>query len=222
MKAKKLSTKVYMELRRKILSNQLEGGTRLKEDFWAKKMDVNRMAVREALMRLRGGNLVVPGEKGGYFVKSMTAVDVKEIRELREILELGALRLGFQKMQNKMIDELESISDDFTSMVKGRYFGGACEADVRFHETLIDCAGNKKLKEIYQMSNIPLFHKKLGNTYSYLEDYEQTDQEHRKILEALKDKNLELAEEILVKHLVRGEMIVLDFERSISNSKLNN
>ncbi len=47
------------------------------------------MAVREALTRLLGENLVVFGEKGGYFVKSMTPNDIKEIRELRELLELG-------------------------------------------------------------------------------------------------------------------------------------
>jgi DNA-binding GntR family transcriptional regulator len=33
------------------------------------------------------------GEKGGFFVKSITTDDIQELRELREVLELGALRL---------------------------------------------------------------------------------------------------------------------------------
>ena len=212
MKADSLAIKVYVELRRKILSNQLVSGTRLKENDWAKKMEVNRMAVREALTRLLGEKLVVAGKKGGYFVKTMTAEDVREIREMREILELGALRLAFQKIDEQHIEMLGVICDDFTSMAQRGYLGGACEADVKFHETLIDCADNEKLKDIYQISNIPLFHQKLGKTQIHLEDYELTDLEHRQIVKALREKNLELAEETLIKHFVRGERAVLDLE----------
>jgi DNA-binding GntR family transcriptional regulator len=57
---------------------------------------------------------VVVGEKGGYFVKSMTAEDVHQIRELREILELGALKLASKKIDKQQIAKLEKICDDFT------------------------------------------------------------------------------------------------------------
>lgn len=52
MKSDSLANKVFLEIRGKILSNQLQPGTRLKEDAWAKKSVVSRMAVREALTRL--------------------------------------------------------------------------------------------------------------------------------------------------------------------------
>lgn len=212
MKEDSLASKAYVELRRNILSNQLVSGMRLKEDFWAKKMGMSRMAVREALTRLLGEKLIVFGKKGGYFVKSMTAEDVREIRELREILELGALRLAFHKIDEQQIEELELICDDFTSMVQRGYFGGACEADVKFHETLIDCADNAKLMNAYQISNIPLFHQKLGKMQIHMEDYELTDMEHRQIVKALKEKDIKLAEETLSKHLVRGEVTALDLD----------
>ena len=212
MKADSQATKVYNEIRRKILSNQVGVGTRLKEDSWAKKLDVNRIAVREALTRLQGEQLIVPGEKGGYFVKSMTAADAKEIHELREILELGAIRLVMQKMTGEQLNKLEEICNDFTAMVERGYYGGACEADVKFHETLIDIAHNETLKKVYETSNIPLFHQKLSKTQIYMNDYEQTDQEHREIVRALKEKNLELAQEALKKHLLRGEVASLEIE----------
>ncbi|HTE34417.1 MAG TPA: hypothetical protein VK666_28755, partial [Chryseolinea sp.] len=59
---------------------------------------------------------------------------------------------------------------------------------------------------------IPLFHQKLGKTQTALNDYEQTDTEHRQIVKALKAKNLKLAEETLVKHFARGEAVVLDLD----------
>ncbi|NLR62798.1 GntR family transcriptional regulator [Chitinophaga varians] len=212
MKTDSLANKVYVELRRKILSNQLVPGMRLKEDVWAKKTEVSRMAVREALTRLLGENLVVFGEKGGYFVKSMTAEDIRQIRELRELLELGAIRVAIHKIGKADITALEKICDDFTSMVKSGYMGGACEADMKFHETLIALAGNAKLMEIYQSSNIPLFHMKLGKMLVQMDDYEQTDEEHRAILHALKNKDLKKAEDALVKHLLRGEVTTLEVE----------
>lgn len=212
MKNESLSVKVYSELRRKILSNHLVSGVRLKEDYWANYLNVNRMAVREALNRLLGENLVVFGKKGGYFVKSLTPEDVKEIREVREIIELGALRLIFQKENQEDIAILEEICDDFTTMFKREYFEGACEADVRFHEKMIELSGNTRLMQIYQMSNIPLFHQKLGQTQVHMSDYEHTDEEHREIVAALKNKDLHEAEEKLKKHLLRGEMASFNLE----------
>lgn len=210
MKEDSLSNKAYTELRSKILSSQLTSGSRLKEDEWSKKLEVNRMALREALTRLLGEQLIVQGEKGGFFVKSLTIEDSRQIRELREILELGAVRLSILKNNPEYIRELEHICDDFTSMVERGYFGGACEADVKFHEILIESSGNEKLIHLYRASNIPLFHQKLGKTQTHMDDYELTDQEHRSILNAIKKQDTKAAEEALSKHLIRGEVASLD------------
>lgn len=210
MKIDSSASKVYSEIRRNILTNQLQPGVRLKEDAWAKKSSVSRMAVREALTRLLGENLVIAGKKGGYFVKPMTEDDVHEIRELREILELGALRLAYKKMTKDQLTALEKICDDFTNMVKQGYYSGACEADIKFHETLMACSGNDKLIEAYQLSHIPLFHLKMGRSRLYMSDYDLTDQEHRRIVKALKSKNLKQAEETMIKHFARGEATVLE------------
>ncbi|WP_020595909.1 GntR family transcriptional regulator [Spirosoma panaciterrae] len=212
MKIDSLANKAYIEIRRKILSNQLVSGSRLKEDLWAKKLDVNRMAVREALTRLHGEQLIVFGEKGGYFVKSLTPHDIREIREIREILELSALKLAIQKIDDQQLEKLQEICNDFSSMVERGYLSGALEADVKFHETLIACAGNSKLMDIYQTSNIPLFHQKIGKTQIHMDDYELTDLEHRQILKGLKERDLSLAQEALTKHLLRGETASLEIE----------
>ena len=58
--------------------------------------------------------------------------------------------------------------------------------------------------DVYQVSNIPLFHQKIGKSRILIQDYEQTDLEHRKLLEAIKKKNFKHAKETLLKHLHRG------------------
>ncbi|TAG18118.1 MAG: GntR family transcriptional regulator [Cytophagia bacterium] len=209
MKSDSLSLKVYTEIRKNILSNQLLPNTRLKEDEWASKLTVSRIAVREALNRLLGERLVSVGEKGGYFVSGLSQSDVLAIRELREILEMGALTLLIKKNEKSKIAKLEKICDDFTNMFQNGYLGGACEADVRFHETIIEFAENDKLLQLYKLSHIPIFHQQLMKSHELMADYEQTDLEHRNIVNALKQNNLELAKQWLEKHLSRGENAML-------------
>ncbi|MEO5592413.1 MAG: GntR family transcriptional regulator [Chitinophagaceae bacterium] len=212
MKLESHSYKAYTEIRKKILTHQLSPDTRLKEDTWAKKLDISRMAVREALTRLLGEGLVKAGVKGGYFIKPMTPFDIHEIRELREILELGAIRLAIKQMTKLQIEKLEKICDDFTSMVTQGYYNGVCEVDIKFHETLIEYSGNSKLLAAYRASHIPLFHMIIGKTSEYMNDYDITDNEHRQLVKALKAKKLPLAEKILSDHFLRGESIVLEMD----------
>ena len=204
MKIESLAYRAYTELRRKILSAQIAPDTRLKEDLWAEKLDVSRMAIRESLTRLLGEQLVTLGARGGFFVRSLGANDVVAVRQLREILELGAVRLACKRISREQISILEKICEDFTSMVQRGYYAGACEADLRFHETLMECSGNRKLCEIYINSHIPLFHKQLTKNNSSENDYEQTDVEHRSIVAALKRKDLAQAERVLKEHFLRG------------------
>jgi DNA-binding GntR family transcriptional regulator len=152
------------------------------------------------------------GEKGGYYIKPLLPTQVHEIRELREVLELGALRLAFKKITKAQIEKLDKICDDFRNMVENGYYNGALEADMKFHETLVEYSGNEKLKQVYRSSHIPLFHQKLGQTQIGMDDYEQTDSEHRQIVKALRQKNVKLAEDTLIKHFARGEAVVLNLD----------
>jgi len=212
MKVDSFANKAYSEIRRKILSSQILPNTRLKEDAWAQKLTVGRMAVREALTRLLGEGLVIQGEKGGFYIAALNKNDIEEIRELRQILEVGALELCIQKITKSQIKLLEKICDDFTAMTDQGYFGGACEADIKFHEALVEYSGNSKLISIYRYSHIPLFHKKLGKTEVFLNDYEQTSTEHRQLVNALKTKNIALAKKTLIQHFERGATAVLELD----------
>lgn len=210
MKPDSLSYTVYLEVRKKILSHQIPSGMRLIEGDWARRMDVSRTAVREAFTRLLGEHLLVMGERGGYYVKSITADNIIEIREIREILEVGALRLTIEKITDEEVAVLEKICDDFTNMVEGGYLNGACEADMKFHESILLFSRNERLMEAYHSSNIPLFHLKLEEVYTHMDDYELTDKEHRNILKAIQDRDFKAGKKALKAHLYRGEMAALE------------
>src|SRR5690606_4378282 len=190
MKEESLANKAYTEIRKKILSNQVLPGMRLKEDACSKQIGVNRMAIREALTRLLGEQLLVRGEKGGFFVKDFTPNDIKEIRDLREILETGAIKLIIKNGNvATVVEKLHVICEDYSNMISKGYYGGACEADIKFHETIILEAGNSKLRDIYNASNIPLFHQKIGQAQTEPNDYEITESEHVALVKAIEKKD---------------------------------
>lgn len=62
---------------------------------------------------------------------------------------------------------------------------------------------------IYTNSNIPLFHFKLSSS-GHANDYAETDKEHRRIVECLKNNDLEAASQTLLQHLNRSEKLMLE------------
>lgn len=203
------SQQAYDEIRRRILILEIRPEERLKEEEWARKLNVGRLAVREALTRLHGEAMLVRGEKGGFFANKMSPKDVREIRELREILEVAAIRLSKSRLTSAQTKALETACDDFAYMVKQGYHVAACEADRRFHALLITASGNSKLQKAYDLSHIPLFHIRLGQSREYMNDYADTEREHREITAALKAGETEKAVKLLRAHFFRGEESVL-------------
>lgn len=210
MKSDSQAQLAYSEIRRQILIMQLIPSERIKEDMWAKRLNVNRMAIREALTRLLGEDLVYVGNKGGYFVTAISQKDVEDIWQIREIIELAAINVAINKITKEEIDELYKICDDFSNLSSKGYIAGACEADIRFHEKLVELSDNIRLTKAYHYCHIPLFHQRLGKTKEYMDDYALTNAEHRKIVDALKKKNLSAAQRTLKAHFKRGAKAVLN------------
>jgi DNA-binding GntR family transcriptional regulator len=199
----------YNEIKRRILFQELLPNERLKEEAWAKRLGVNRAALRESLTRLQGEGLVYPGERGGYFVAGLTEQDVHEIRELREVLETAAFELACTRATPHQVKEILETCEDFAHMAKRGYSTGACEVDLRFHHLLVGASGNARLTQAYQQSNIPLFHMQLGRSSAFMDDMAETEKEHRAIAEALRKKDAAKGVELLRAHFRRGEKGVL-------------
>lgn len=195
----------YKELSHRILILEIPPNERITEQFWSQKLGVNRAAVRESLTRLLGEGVVYQGERGGYFVSEMSEQEIHELREVREVLETAAFSLACKRVTNKQIKEIEETCDDFSTFVKKGYLVGAHEADLRFHRLLISAAGNARLEQLYQKSHIPLFHRRAAQNQSRLEDFHQTDTEHRAILKDLKSRNVKAGLRHLHEHFNRGE-----------------
>lgn len=93
-----LADRVYGQLRESIIKGKLPDGTELNQVELAEQFGVSRVPVREALRRLQAENLVVANPYQRHVVRALSPEDVVEMVELREELEVFALRKAMQRV----------------------------------------------------------------------------------------------------------------------------
>jgi DNA-binding GntR family transcriptional regulator len=92
IKRETLADGVYAQLKMAIMGGRLRDGTELKQGELAAQLGVSRVPVREALRRLQAEHLVVAEPFQCFVVTSLTSDQVSELLELREELEVFALK----------------------------------------------------------------------------------------------------------------------------------
>jgi DNA-binding GntR family transcriptional regulator len=199
------SGQAYQELTFRIRTGEIPAGERIVEELWADRVGVNRAAIREALTRLLGEGAVRQGARGGFFVAEMTDEEIRQLREVRDIIETSAFRLACQRATDAQFALLAEACDDLESFQKKGYPTAAHEADLRFHHLLVEAAGNVRLSQMYQRSHIPLFFRRVAAQKAHPEDFSRTATEHRAILESLRARNAEEGVARLRAHFNRGE-----------------
>jgi DNA-binding GntR family transcriptional regulator len=185
---------------------------RLGEEDWATKLNVGRAAIREALTRLHGEGLVQSGKRGGYFVTKFSDKDIRQLRELREVMETAAFAMACERVNEEQLQLIDEVCDDYDNLVKKGYFNSAWECDLRFHQLLLEASGNQHLLQTYQRSNIPLFHLKINRSLRFDGCHQTTSNQHRMIAAALRERNKDQGVALLRVHIRTGDKSMLDGE----------
>ncbi len=183
----------YAAIRDRLLAGIFLPGARLIEQQLCEEIKVNRGDIRQALARLRAEGLVVKGDKGGFFVKVFSDVDIREIYEIRYVLETAAVELIASRATAEDFAELESIAEHMALMAANGYTMGVIEADLRFHHALVRCAHNNRLYDLYVRANIPLtgVHAWKHESQRKLQEYNQDVLEHALIVRNLREGKIQ-------------------------------
>lgn len=153
--------RVAIELRKRILSGEFEGGARLFEVALAESMHVSRTPVREAMFRLAEEGLLVRGSSGGFLVRTFSLDDVADALELRGVLEGTAARLaaerGVSARELRQISAtLEEMDACFAISPEDVDFDAYCDLNARFHSELAVLSGSQVLeREIERATRLP-------------------------------------------------------------------
>src|SRR5713226_177425 len=104
-----LSQRAHTFLREEILSNRLPPGTELQEVALSQQLGVSRGPIREALGRLASEGLVTVRPRRGALVRSLSKEEFLELYQVREALEVMAVKLAVPRLRAEDFDALEGL-----------------------------------------------------------------------------------------------------------------
>ena len=198
-----LSQLVRDDVLDRILNGTLVPGQRINEPDVAKRLQVSRVPVREALRELVSSGLVVARKHSGVFVRELDATEVRELYALRALLDGYAGRCVAQLTSRPrarlvtLLDEpIEAMNEAAHALDVQRYY----RENLRFHWTIVDGAGNTELANSYRGVVQKLHLARLKNL-SHDSGMRRSIAEHQAITQALRDGDHALSERLMVAHV---------------------
>ena len=198
-----LSEHVFRRIQGAIVKGESAPGSKISEPDLARVYGISRGPLREAIHRLEGQKLLVRIPHVGARVVSLSHAELIELYEIRESLEGMACRLAAERMSAAEIDELRRVLDTHEQDAAFKAGVGYYqqEGDFDFHYRIIQGSGNRTLSqmlcgELYQL--VRMYRIQFSATPNRPR---QAFAEHHRILDAIADRDGELAELLMRRHI---------------------
>lgn len=209
------SSAVHAALRQAILEGGVKPGERLTEERWAKELKVSRTPVREAIALLEAEGLVTSAPNRGAVVRSFSKDEVKEVYDLRAVLEGYAARkaaaiitdeelASLRRINEAMRESLERVFPNKTEEVRW-----LVEQNNEFHHIIVWASRSDRLAVALKgIREVPLVFKAyfwFGREQRILSNHY-----HGQIVLALRNRDGERAELLMKEHTYEGRDFLLD------------
>jgi DNA-binding GntR family transcriptional regulator len=183
-----------------IISGELAPGTLVSVPTLAAQFEVSATPVREAMLDLEQRGFVASVRNKGFRVTDVSEKDLREIVELRQLLEVPAMRSLAANFPTETLPAWREIADEITAHADSGNLTGFIERDRDFHLGLLELYGNSRLveavRELRQQTRmVNLVRMKESNK---LHD---SAAEHHLMLELLERGDGEALEQLIIVHL---------------------
>ncbi|HEY6433872.1 MAG TPA: GntR family transcriptional regulator [Acetobacteraceae bacterium] len=197
-----LTALVAEQIRDMIVTERFALGELLSENIIAALLGVSRAPVRDAFVRLETEGLVKVQPQRGTFVFQYDATELREICELRQVLETGALRIATACHRAGVIEALRRPIE--AAEREGELDPKAYQPfDTAFHDGLVRSSGNNELMDAYGRisGRVRAIRHRLTRLSAHVVESQRM---HRAILQAIEDQRDDAAEAALVEHVYAG------------------
>lgn len=192
---------IYSRVRRLIVDGELADGAQLRQDELGARFGVSRIPVREALRRLESEGLVAFHTNRGAIVSALSLADALELLDIRVALECRALRLAVPNMTEA---DFERIAVAEREYARCQDVSLLSELNREFHLALCLPADRPRLLEM-----ITETFDKLGRfmrlQVSMATGKQRPAREHREIVRACRDGDVEKAAKLLEAHVIYSQ-----------------
>jgi DNA-binding GntR family transcriptional regulator len=179
-------------LRSAILSGEYSRGSRLPQVEVAEAFGVSPVPLREALVALGREGLVVRRPRRGWYIVGLEEGDIREIYELRSLLEEKALRDAFPRLTDEDKTTLEELN---LQLAKAGDAAEHFELRERFYSTLYGASGKPRMVSmILDLHNQLAMHLRLQRVHD-------SAHAHEELMETIRADDVERACALVRLHL---------------------
>ncbi len=197
----------YQSIKRDIIFGDLAPASKLKLETLRKNYNASMSTLRETLNRLASEGFVDALDQRGFFVTPVSKEDLMEVANLRVLLECHALKLSIDNGDTDWEGNLVSAHHKLSSMEQKMLSGDDSQKedwkryDWEFHLALIEACGSRNLISLHSV----LYDKYLRYQMLMLTHRgQEAADEHKKMLKAALDRNVEAAINTLTVHIEKG------------------
>lgn len=207
-----MRSKAYVYLKDLILSDQLQSGQRINQEFIANQLKISRTPIREALHRLRSEGLIETSETDGFRVCQTSLEELEELFDIRSELEGYLMRSICINITEEGIEKLAEIVENSEKAFYEKDSDEILKWNTIFHEHLQQYAGGKQRTHniIVNMKEQMLRYRQ--NTLTRcLEAAERSIAAHKKILLAIQLRDPHLCEYLTQQHIKESKEDAIRF-----------
>jgi DNA-binding GntR family transcriptional regulator len=211
VKDNRLWLKVYEWIKSGIFNGVLADGVPLSENMLAQETGISRTPIREALRVLAQDGFVtlVPGR--GAFVAEITLESIREIYEVRRLLEPIAARTAVMRIPDDYLDRVASKWFEIRYMIDERHpvkWEDIAELDKEFHLMITTNAANRRIRDILvpyaaQVERFQLMSAKA------LSNVEETARQHLQLIDCIRKRDGDELAGLMAEHIVSSEENVM-------------
>ena len=190
---------IYLALRERILSSDIEPGARLKLREIGNQYQTSDIPVREALRMLERDGLVETSPYVGARVTSLTAKEVAETYFIRSHLESIATGLAAERITDAELAELDALMAKMDDAVDAQDGPAFSDLNREFHRTIVASCGNDMLRDL----TMDIWQRHSGFQRVFRQVPERlavSQREHEGIMAALRAHDAEAAARLALLH----------------------
>jgi DNA-binding GntR family transcriptional regulator len=187
-------------IERDIFRGRLRPGEKLREEDLAERFGASRHHIREALLRLSRLGIVAKERNKGASVRQFTADEVRQIYEVREILQRqAALRIKLPADPDA-IARLKRLNEDYESAVEAGDFHLIHETNDRFHTELFGLCNNPLIVSLINL-HMEMTYAVRGAAFAAPENLDKSRGHHRIMIQLLSGTDSWALAQICVDHI---------------------
>jgi DNA-binding GntR family transcriptional regulator len=200
---------IVVKLREDIVSGRLRPNERLVESDIAQRMKISRTPVREAFKLLEMQGYLSRLPNGGLIVTDHSPSQIRNLYEIREALETMALKLACQRATEREIEQAKELHERMLEAIQKRNINQFIELNSSFHNQLLSACGNEQLWSLLRTFRDQYFDRRLVRVFN-ASDWRNMPKQHQKLLDAVCQRNPQLAERAVCEHITTALRIAIE------------